>query len=224
MPDGEQYAANTDFTKTWRLKNTGSCTWNDDYDLVFDSGDQMGGGNVEDINPGSVAPGGTVDISVDLKSPGSPGDYKGNWLLRSDDGVVFGLGDNDNPFFVLIEVVEAVAFEIIGEYVYTCGLDTMVALQIDNTGSEELESSGGSAKNLDTNAVTNYLFWNTPFTEEKDDCPTMGIDNMDPGDVYWVTYNMGSASSVEYEYSLTLCTGEGGGGDCATQKEKVTIP
>ena len=79
VPDGKEYAPNTNFTKTWRLKNTGSCNWNNDYDLVFSSGDKMNGGDVVDITIGSVAPGDTVDISVDLKSPGSTGSYKGNW-------------------------------------------------------------------------------------------------------------------------------------------------
>ena len=224
VPDGTEYPPDTNFTKTWRLKNTGTCTWNNDYDLVFDDGDKMGGSNVESISLGSVEPGETVDISVELTSPSTPGDYRGNWLLRSDDGVVFGLGDSDNAFFVDIKVVDAVSFTVLDTNVYSCGMDTYVSVRIRNTGSEDLESSGGSAKNLDTDAVTNYLFWNTPFTENQNDCPTMNIDNLEPGDTYWTTYNMASASSVEYRYTLVLCTGEGGAGDCASKTFNVDIP
>ena len=224
VPDGTEYAPNTNFTKTWRLKNTGTCTWNNDYDLVFDDGDKMGGSTVEDINMGSVDPGESVDISVDLESPGTIGDYRGDWLLRSDDGVVFGLGDSDTAFFVEIEVVEAVSFDILSTNVYTCDMDTYVSMRVRNTGSEQLESKGGSVENLDTNVVTNYLYSNNPFTENSSDCPVMTIDNMEPGDVYWTTYNMGSSSNVEYEFSMILCTEEGGAGDCATEKVTVDIP
>ncbi len=77
VPDGTEFAPGDTFTKTWRLKNVGTCTWNNDYDLVFDSGDKMGGSNVEDINIGNVAPGDEVDISVDLTAPGSVGTYRG---------------------------------------------------------------------------------------------------------------------------------------------------
>ena len=43
VPDGTTFAANQTFTKTWRLKNIGFCTWTTSYALVFDSGNSMGG-------------------------------------------------------------------------------------------------------------------------------------------------------------------------------------
>jgi hypothetical protein len=42
-PDDTSIKVNTPFTKIWRLKNIGSCTWTSGYQLVFDSGDSMGG-------------------------------------------------------------------------------------------------------------------------------------------------------------------------------------
>ncbi len=85
IPDGTQYNPNTNFTKTWRFLNDGTCTWNTNYQLVFFSGDQMGGPAAKNFTQ-NVAPGETVDISVGLKAPASAGIYKGYWKLRSDSG------------------------------------------------------------------------------------------------------------------------------------------
>lgn len=223
VPDGTEFTPGETFTKTWRIKNVGSCTWNNDYDLVFDDGDHMGGPAVVNLSIGTVEPNETVDISVDLKAPSTPGDYKGDWLLRSDDSQVFGLGNTNSPVYVEIEVVDPVSFSIVSTNVYACGMDTFVALRIKNTGTEQLESFHGSVKNLDTDAVNNYANWDTPFTENEDDCPVMNIDNIEPGDLYYIGNNMGSASA-EFEFTVILCTQEGGGGDCHTEKVKVDVP
>lgn len=225
VPDGKIYGPGTAFTKTWRLRNTGSCTWNDDYDLVFDTGDQMDGDDVVNITIGTVEPDETVDISVDLVAPDTVGDYKGYWLLRSDDNQVFGLGNSDVAFYVLIEVAKQASFEILSTNVYECGGDDYVAIQVKNTGTEILESRGGSVKNLSTNAVTNYLFSNKPFTENKDDCPTMTINDLEPGDIYYVTSNMGTTSGgIKFRFDVKLCTQEDGAGDCHNETVTVQIP
>ena len=76
------------FTKTWRIKNEGTCTWTSDYDFVFASGEQMGGVSSKPMM-GSVAPGSTVDISVDLISPTQDGSYVGNWKIRNNKNILF---------------------------------------------------------------------------------------------------------------------------------------
>jgi hypothetical protein len=105
IPDGTTFQPNQDFTKTWRLRNTGTCTWDSDYDLVFVDGNSMGGASAVPIS-GSVSPGSTVDISIQLESPDDAGTYKGNYKLRSADGVLFGIGDAaQGVFWVEIRVV-----------------------------------------------------------------------------------------------------------------------
>jgi hypothetical protein len=47
---------------------------------------------------GSVNPGQTVDISVNLTAPGTDGNYRGNWKLRNGAGVLF------TQFYVDIKV------------------------------------------------------------------------------------------------------------------------
>jgi len=102
--DGTLFAPNAPFTKTWRLKNTGTCTWTTSYKLVFQSGDQMSGPASVNLST-SVAPDQTVDISVNLTSPNTAGKYRGYWMLSNTNGALFGIGANSNsPFWVEINV------------------------------------------------------------------------------------------------------------------------
>ncbi|MDI6770896.1 MAG: NBR1-Ig-like domain-containing protein, partial [Anaerolineales bacterium] len=98
VPDGATYAPGTAFTKTWRLKNIGTCTWTTSYALVFVSGSQMGAPSMVNL-PSSVAPGGTVDVSVNMTAPAVNGHYRGYWQLRNASGVLFGIGTYANKSF-----------------------------------------------------------------------------------------------------------------------------
>jgi hypothetical protein len=104
IPDGTIIGAEAAFTKTWRIRNTGTCSWNTAYALAFVSGSKLDGPAALNL-PGIVAPGQTVDISVPLKAPNSSGTYRGNWMLRNAAGVLFGIGAQaQNPFYVEIKV------------------------------------------------------------------------------------------------------------------------
>ena len=105
VPDGVTFTPQTQFTKVWRIKNIGSCTWTKEYNLVFFSGDKMGGNTLVAFHR-SVKPGEYIDLVVELTSPNKPGTYLGNWLLRTTNGILFGLGNVDKTFWVEITVVE----------------------------------------------------------------------------------------------------------------------
>jgi hypothetical protein len=98
VPDDTYFEPGEDFTKTWRLRNTGTCTWTTQYKLVFDSGRSMDGPASQPLS-GNVPPNSTVDLSVDLEAPASNGTYRGNWLLQNATGVNFGIGANANVAF-----------------------------------------------------------------------------------------------------------------------------
>ena len=85
IPDGTVLAPGTQFTKIWRLRNLGTCTWTSGYTLLFVDGDRLEGESALPL-PGIVPPGYTVDIPVDLVAPGTSGTYIGLWQLRSPDG------------------------------------------------------------------------------------------------------------------------------------------
>ncbi len=106
VPDDTEITAGSTFVKTWRLKNTGSCTWTSGYAVVFYNGDAMSGPASAPITNGTVPPGSTIDISVTLIAPTTPGTYKGNWRLRNAGGATFGIGSNaDQSFWVQIKSV-----------------------------------------------------------------------------------------------------------------------
>ena len=88
MPDNTKFSPSTEFTKSWRLKNIGTCTWNPNYKLVFVSGDHMSGPDYVKLDD-YVAPGEKIDILVDLKSPSKAGTYTGYWKLQANDGFKF---------------------------------------------------------------------------------------------------------------------------------------
>jgi hypothetical protein len=93
VPDGTRYDPGATFTKTWRLRNIGTCTWTTSYTMVFDSGTQMG--STASVPFGtSVAPGGTIDLSVSMTAPSSAGHYIGYWKFKNAAGTPFGIGFN----------------------------------------------------------------------------------------------------------------------------------
>jgi ABC-type amino acid transport substrate-binding protein len=96
------------FVKTWRLQNTGTCTWTPKYQLVYAYGNvtaaQMSGQPA--YLPTNVAPGATLDLSVTLIAPYEPLTYQGFWQMENESGGSFGqtiwvaistLADQDNP-------------------------------------------------------------------------------------------------------------------------------
>ncbi len=91
VPDGTRFDPGATFTKTWRLRNIGTCTWTTGYSMVFQSGEQMGGPASVPM-PSSVAPGQNVDVSVNLTAPNAAGHYIGYWRFRNAGGTVFGIG------------------------------------------------------------------------------------------------------------------------------------
>lgn len=110
IPDGTVISAGTPFNKTWRLRNLGSCTWTSEYAVVFDSG--SGGGMNASASQkigASVPPGQYIDITVPMKAPGAPGQYRDYWKMRNAAGVLFGLGAANERFYVDIKVVSSPA-------------------------------------------------------------------------------------------------------------------
>jgi hypothetical protein len=113
IPDGSTILPNSVFTKTWELKNTGSCAWTTNYAVVFAGrGTAMSGpASTPVIRDGQVKPGETARVSVSLRAPGESGEYEGYWILRGGDGKTFGTGPGGaGPFYVKIRVAEEYSF------------------------------------------------------------------------------------------------------------------
>jgi len=108
IDDGTTFAPGETFTKTWRLRNAGTCTWSG-YSLVFDSGDAMNG--TSPVTIGTVNPGQEVDLSVTFTAPSTSGSYRGYWRIRNTSGVLIPVlgGTQGKSFFVDIKVAAASA-------------------------------------------------------------------------------------------------------------------
>ena len=92
-PDGTNIGMGVSFTKIWRIKNVGTCTWTTSYALVYLNGEKFGAQNFISV-PGSVAPGQTIDLPIQLTAPNQSGRFKGYWRLRNASGVLFGVGNS----------------------------------------------------------------------------------------------------------------------------------
>jgi len=95
IPDNTQLSPSSEFTKTWRVKNTGSTTWNSGYQLVYWDG--VPGNEVEKVLPvkqvkltSEVKPGAEADVSVKMVSPSKNGTYKIWWRMVNPQGNPFG--------------------------------------------------------------------------------------------------------------------------------------
>jgi hypothetical protein len=88
VPDKTVFAAGQTFTKIWRVKNTGTCTWGNGEELVFVHGEAMT--PAKSVAIPATVPGGTSDLSVAMTSPTAPGNYISNWRMRNRGGTIFG--------------------------------------------------------------------------------------------------------------------------------------
>jgi hypothetical protein len=88
VPDGTVMAAGQEFIKTWKVKNTGTCSWTTGYRLIYSYGEKMGG---LPINlTAEVGPNADAEIAVKLKAPLKSGTYSGYWRLANNNGYAFG--------------------------------------------------------------------------------------------------------------------------------------
>ena len=105
VPDNTKMDPGQSFTKTWRLRNAGSCTWTPAYALIFEGENILNAPASVQLTTGNVPPGNEIDVSVDLTAPLISGTYQQNFKLIDDKGEHFGLGNGKKPFWVKIKVV-----------------------------------------------------------------------------------------------------------------------
>jgi hypothetical protein len=104
VPDKSVFTPGSQFTKVWRLKNVGTCTWTRNYRLVLINGDLMNGITNLPL-PAEVSPGQSIDLTMNFTAPIFEGSYRGNWLIRNEKGQLFGTTLTANrPFWVDIQV------------------------------------------------------------------------------------------------------------------------
>lgn len=103
IPDNSEFLPGARFTKTWRIQNTGTCTWTTDYHLTLAGKDQLTSPERVAL-PRLVAPNETVDVSLELIAPAESGTYRSEYLLANQRNEQFGIGGPDKTVWVQIKV------------------------------------------------------------------------------------------------------------------------
>jgi hypothetical protein len=97
IPDNTNMTPAQKFTKTWRVRNNGSCAWEAGFKFNFTGGEAMGGSSITLVD--AVQPGKETELSVALTAPNTAGTYRGNWRMTNAGGTYFG-----DEVYVLIVV------------------------------------------------------------------------------------------------------------------------
>ncbi len=98
IPDDTFIQPNESFVKTWWLQNVGTCTWTEEYSVVFHHGTNMSATSRLSLG-GYVAPGQSVAINLTMTAPSSQGSYIAFYNLESADGTSFGVGTSGQMNF-----------------------------------------------------------------------------------------------------------------------------
>ena len=103
IPDNTPMTPGQTFTKTWKVKNTGSCAWDAGFKFAFTGGDAMSGATY--TLPSAVAANTEATLSVAMTAPNNKtGAIRGNWRMSTASGQFFG-----DEIYVLIVIGGATA-------------------------------------------------------------------------------------------------------------------
>lgn len=101
VPDNAKFNQGEKFNKIWRIKNTGTCTWTEQYTLAFYHGDQM---DAPTTTPLSVTkPDDTLDIAVNMTAPAKERIYRADFKMYAPSGAVIPV-DKESLLWVIIQV------------------------------------------------------------------------------------------------------------------------
>jgi hypothetical protein len=89
--DGTTVKGGETFTKVWKIRNTGTCTWDEGFELVYIGGSpNLGVTNYKFQSKDAVVGGAAIDVPVGVTAPCAAGQYEGHWRMRNDAGYYFG--------------------------------------------------------------------------------------------------------------------------------------
>ncbi|MBT3337248.1 MAG: hypothetical protein HN855_09030 [Anaerolineae bacterium] len=88
VQDGTEMSPGQSFEKTWRIRNTGTCTWGSGYNLVFGYGEGMNG-QARALDK-IVSPEDTIEVTVVFTAPLTTGSYQSYWRMANTAGANFG--------------------------------------------------------------------------------------------------------------------------------------
>ena len=88
IPDGTEMEPGDEFTKTWEVKNSGSCEWTRDFKITYVGGNLFGSDTTKIRQ--FVKAGATVNISLPMVAPNGSGSATSSWQMADANGNLFG--------------------------------------------------------------------------------------------------------------------------------------
>jgi hypothetical protein len=105
VPDGTIFQPGTTFTKTWQIKNVGTCAWDTSHRLYLQSGDGLTTLTTVALLR-TIYPGEIINLVVEMTAPASEGVYTGYWRIATPYGGSFGVGAVDASLISKITVAK----------------------------------------------------------------------------------------------------------------------
>jgi hypothetical protein len=233
LSEGEDYLPGQVFTKSWIVRNDGSCTWEDDFRVVLDGG-ELGAIAVTQplVNPGfSVAPGADVEITLDLAAPESPGYYRGNFKLQNGEEARFGMGPaQDGDLIVNIQVLGLIEsdpqFSMAFEEFHSCDGKPYAIFRIVNKGPVQFGSSRNIVVDLTTDEWIFDYVHNQPFIRSPQGCPPGAtfLPGSRMGHYLGADLSSATESGREALFIAVLCEKDDLRQLCIQRSEQFTIP
>ncbi|MBT3389916.1 MAG: hypothetical protein HN413_05850 [Chloroflexi bacterium] len=104
IEDGTVVAPGDGLDKRWKVRNTGTCNWNTEYEVRLVAGPIMGAPSPQALYP--ALSGTETEIRMVFAAPDEPGAYRSAWQAFAPDGTPFGVS-----FFIDIVVEGETATE-----------------------------------------------------------------------------------------------------------------
>jgi hypothetical protein len=88
IPDGTVVAPNSSLDKRWEVENSGTCNWDERYQLRLVSGPDLGAAVTQPLFP--ARSGTRAVIRMQMTAPAKTGDFKSAWRAYGPRGEPFG--------------------------------------------------------------------------------------------------------------------------------------
>jgi hypothetical protein len=97
IPDGTKVMAGSTMDKRWKIKNNGTCNWDDKYTIRLIAGSEMGTKKEQALEP--VRSQSEAVIRIIFTAPSDPSTHRSAWQAYDPKGQPFG-----DPFYIEIIV------------------------------------------------------------------------------------------------------------------------
>jgi hypothetical protein len=97
VPDDTSVAPGASIDKQWLVQNTGTCSWDETYHLIWIGGDPLGASQEQPLYPARA--GAQATLRIVFTAPTTEGPYESAWQAFDSTGIAFG-----DPVYIKISV------------------------------------------------------------------------------------------------------------------------